>query len=350
MKIEVIGGSIAGLEFARRLKALDREDLFRVTVYEEHARIGDAVRCAEGWVYAPGIGEPPHDCVRMAIHEGVLRFLDAGYQVIDQIETPLSGRAWVVDRPTYERRLAQECLECGVEVVTAARKTILECAERADLVVDGSGCPSQFQRECGRPTLPAIGFQYELAGDFSIFSHRLTTDVMAGQLGFWVFPKGTDRANVGVWWYEDGPAPGSPRKRLHEYMEAHLPREVSVVRTAGGGIGVELQHPLYYAGRKTVLVGDAAGLAEPFSGEGMTSAMVSARLLAESVKEASLELYELRILAALGPKLAAGRLTRVLWGSQRFEEFTSTLRSLRGMALKDRVARLQAVVAETQAS
>ena len=106
----------------------------------------------------------------------------------------------------------------------------------------------------------------------------------------WVFPKG-DHVNVGVGgWLREGPR-----------LRAHLSR---VCREYGipedrieGTRGYRL--PMRRAGSspatgRTLLIGDAAGLVDPLSGDGMFEAFVSARLAAEAVLAGVAEAVELR--------------------------------------------------------
>jgi len=50
-----------------------------------------------------------------------------------------------------------------------------------------------------------------------------------------------------------------------------------------------------------VLVGDAAGLVDPLSGDGMYEAFVSAKLAAQAILADDLAAYEARVIAELGP-------------------------------------------------
>jgi flavin-dependent dehydrogenase len=50
-----------------------------------------------------------------------------------------------------------------------------------------------------------------------------------------------------------------------------------------------------------LLVGDAAGLIDPLSGDGMYEAFASAALAADAVLNGKLDSYESRVLAELGP-------------------------------------------------
>jgi geranylgeranyl reductase family protein len=121
----------------------------------------------------------------------------------------------------------------------------------------------------------------------------------------WVFPKG-DHVNVGVGgWESEGPrlrehleracaAYGLPAERLESLRGYRLP-----MRSAGDGAR---------RGR-ALLVGDAAGLVDPLSGDGIYEALVSSRLAAESTLEllggGDLDGYEPKLEAALGRTLAA---------------------------------------------
>jgi geranylgeranyl reductase family protein len=143
----------------------------------------------------------------------------------------------------------------------------------------------------------------------------------------WVFPKG-DHVNVGVGgWESEGPrlrehleracaGYGLPAERLESLRGYRLPMRGARDRVSRG---------------RALLVGDAAGLVDPLSGDGMYEAFVSARLGAETALELlegrapSLEGYALRLEAALGRTLAASwkakyaldRFPRLVYGVAR---------------------------------
>jgi geranylgeranyl reductase family protein len=124
--------------------------------------------------------------------------------------------------------------------------------------------------------------------------------VVPGGYG-WVFPKG-DHANLGVGgWMEEGP-------RLREHLErlarAHDvdPRRLTDVR--GHRLPMrELGAPA--ARGRALVVGDAAGLVDPLSGDGMYEAFVSSRLAAEAILASRPEQYEAALSAALDRHAAA---------------------------------------------
>ena len=130
--------------------------------------------------------------------------------------------------------------------------------------------------------------------------------VVPGGYG-WVFPKG-DHANIGVGgWGSEGP-------RLRDHV-ARLARahglEMGVVRDLRGH-RLPMRRPGAVPARGRVLVvGDAAGLVDPLSGDGMYEAFVSAALAAEAILDGDLEAYSERLAAALDRHASAS------WSAKR---------------------------------
>jgi geranylgeranyl reductase family protein len=143
----------------------------------------------------------------------------------------------------------------------------------------------------------------------------------------WVFPK-DDHVNVGVGgWESEGP-------RLREHLERAcagygLPAErLDSLR----GYRLPMRGPRDRVVRgRALLVGDAAGLVDPLSGDGMYEAFVSAKLASDTVLELldgrapTLDAYPLRLDAALARTLAASwkakhaldRFPRLVYGVAR---------------------------------
>ncbi|MDX6511646.1 MAG: hypothetical protein QOE36_1150 [Gaiellaceae bacterium] len=123
----------------------------------------------------------------------------------------------------------------------------------------------------------------------------------------WIFPKG-DHVNLGVGgWGSEGPrlrahleqlcaAYGVDSADLTEVRGYRLPMRRALARPARG---------------RVALIGDAAGLVDPLSGDGMYEAFVSSRLVTDAVldllagRAESLEPYADRIVATLAPNAAA---------------------------------------------
>ena len=124
--------------------------------------------------------------------------------------------------------------------------------------------------------------------------------VVPGGYG-WVFPKG-DHANVGVGgWLDEGP-----------HLRAHLDRlarEHGVdpsVLTGVRGHRLPMRRLGAAAVRgRALLVGDAAGLVDPLSGDGIYEAFVSASLAADAILAGRPDAYEEALSAALDRHAAA---------------------------------------------
>jgi len=123
----------------------------------------------------------------------------------------------------------------------------------------------------------------------------------------WVFPKG-DHANLGVGgWRSEGPR---LRDHLATLARAHGVDPGAVTDVRGHRLPMrKLGTP---AGRGCVLlVGDAAGLVDPLSGDGMYEAFVSARLAADAILAGDLDRYATSLAATLDRHAAAS------WAAKR---------------------------------
>jgi geranylgeranyl reductase family protein len=130
--------------------------------------------------------------------------------------------------------------------------------------------------------------------------------VVPGGYG-WVFPKG-DHANVGVGgWVDEGP-------RLRDHLEglarAHGVDPALLTDVRGHRLPMRLLGAPA-ARDRVLLVGDAAGLVDPLSGDGMYEAFVSAHLAAESILAGRPDEYERALSAALD------RHARASWKAKR---------------------------------
>jgi geranylgeranyl reductase family protein len=124
--------------------------------------------------------------------------------------------------------------------------------------------------------------------------------VVPGGYG-WVFPKG-DHANLGVGgWISEGPHLRKHLDRLaHEHgVDAGVLADVRGHRLPMRELGARA------ARGRVLLVGDAAGLVDPLSGDGMYEAFVSARLAADAIAASRPDEYESALAAALDHHAAA---------------------------------------------
>jgi geranylgeranyl reductase family protein len=124
--------------------------------------------------------------------------------------------------------------------------------------------------------------------------------VVPGGYG-WVFPKG-DHANLGVGgWMSAGP---SLRARLDALAREHGADTTSLEAVRGHRL--PMRKPGAPAARgRILLVGDAAGLVDPLSGDGIYEAFVSAQLAADAILAGRPEEYEAALSKALDRHAAA---------------------------------------------
>jgi len=134
----------------------------------------------------------------------------------------------------------------------------------------------------------------------------LEVGIIPGGYG-WAFPKG-DHVNFGIGgWEREGP---HLRDHLRRLCAAHGigPDDLTDLR----GYRLPMRRPDSRLARgRALLVGDAAGLVDPLSGDGLYEAFVSARLATEAIHDLlerranDLEQYARATIAALGPNAAA---------------------------------------------
>ena len=118
--------------------------------------------------------------------------------------------------------------------------------------------------------------------------------VVPGGYG-WVFPKG-DHANLGVGgWLEEGPR---LRKHLDRLARAHGVEPSALESVRGHRLPMRVLGTAAASGR-ILLVGDAAGLVDPLSGDGIYEAFVSAQLASEAIVADRSEEYGPALSAAL---------------------------------------------------
>jgi flavin-dependent dehydrogenase len=139
--------------------------------------------------------------------------------------------------------------------------------------------------------------------------------VVPGGYG-WVFPKG-DHANLGVGgWGTEGPR---LRDHLDRLARAHGLLLDALTELRGHRLPMRRLGTPAAKGR-VLLVGDAAGLVDPLSGDGMYEAFVSARLAADAVLTGDLEGYTSALSAVLDRHAAAS------WAAKRaFDRYPRTV-------------------------
>ena len=222
-----------------------------------------------------------------------------------------------VIRMTQRRRLdahlAERAAATGAELRDGARVEALELDDEgvrarvggslvhASYLVGADGANGPVARAAGLGEGIVRGVALEAnvpwdALDPSAYAETAWVElgVVPGGYG-WVFPKG-DHANLGVGgWLHEGPR---LRGRLEQLARAHGVDPGALADVKGHRLPMRLPGEPARRGR-ALLVGDAAGLVDPLSGDGIYEAFVSGKLAAGAILAGRVEEYEPALAGAL---------------------------------------------------
>jgi geranylgeranyl reductase family protein len=228
----------------------------------------------------------------------------------------------MTQRKRLDHFLVQKAVEAGVELREGVKVGELEVGEdgvsveefEALALVGADGVNGVTARALGLGGNRVVGVALEGNLSYAKMDRKAYDGRLALELGVvpggygWVFPKG-DHANFGVGgWPDEGPR---LREHLRRLCEAHGAsfEDLEELR----GYRLPLREPKATLARgRALLVGDAAGLIDPVSGDGMFEGFLSSQYASEAV----LDLLEGRAenLDPYGPRLAS-RLATHLWAS-----------------------------------
>ncbi len=261
---------------------------------------------------------------------------------------------WMTQRRRLDAFLIDTARERGVEVregTTAqieadGRELVLSGGERirSSVIVGADGANGTAARTLKLGDGITHGVAYEGNAPYGTVSQeryakRLVLEIADIPGGYaWVFPKG-DHANFGVGgWMSEGPKLREHLQRLCDYHGIpvgaleHLRGHRLPLRGAGTQI----------AGERALLVGDAAGLIDPVSGDGMYECFVSSKLATDAIldllagRTSTLAAYQPAVDHALSPlhkaswklKHALDRWPRASWQVARTQLLWKTVEHL----------------------
>jgi len=258
--------------------------------------------------------------------EDVVHRLDCGLRYRHRITRHARGPlAYMTQRRRLDHFLLQKAAEAGAEVREGETADARELDAR--IVIGADGCNGVSAKQLGLADNiihgVALEANYPHEGRL-VGSMVVEIAVIRGGYG-WIFPKG-DHVNVGV----GGNGEEGPRLRaeLRRMCEAHGIDPDAATDTRGYRLPQRLPGTTLARGT-TAVIGDAAGLVDPFTGDGMYEAFLSARL----VSDAALDVLAGRAENLDGYQAAVERritpLTRAGWGAKRaFERFPRTTYAL----------------------
>lgn len=302
--VAVIGAGPGGSRTAERLA---RSGL-KVVLLEKRERIGYPVRCAEA------VG-PRSDVERFLELDDELVSCPVNGVVIvapdgTRIEREIPGVGFVLDRESFDKRLAEIAENSGANLRTGHQA--MELLRRdgriagarvkdlsngsyydifAQLVVGADGIESLSPRWAGlkhafKPAEIFACAQELITGidvEKSFIEFYLSRTFAPGGYA-WVFPKGPDRANVGVGVNPTMAGGKSATSYLETFLKYRCPQGKKNRLVVGGcSVARGLEH-LETDG--FVAVGEAANQNNPFSGGGIINALEGADMAAEAIEKA----------------------------------------------------------------
>jgi geranylgeranyl reductase family protein len=238
--------------------------------------------------------------------------LDYGPRFERTARAPL---AYMTQRRRLDHFLLQRAAEAGAEVREGV--TVDAAALDAGVVIGADGCNGTSAKQLG--LAPDVVHGVALEANYprdERYARTMVLEIASVPGGYgWIFPK-ADHVNVGVGgWASEGPR---LRAHLRRMCEAYGIDPDSASDTRGYRLpmrrpGAPLAHG------NAAVIGDAAGLVDPFSGDGMYEAFLSAKLVAEAVLAGDLASYAAAVERRITPLANAG------WGAKRaFDRFPRT--------------------------
>ena len=228
-------------------------------------------------------------------------------------------------------------LDLTIEENTVAIKTNLETI-RAQFVIAADGANSTVAKKTGWPdhknNVPALEYEVFVKDeDFARLSNESRFDFDVVPRGYaWVFPK-QKHLSIGVLTTRSTGV--NLRQCLENYLRLlGISRPISIERH---GFVIPLQpRSSTLAANRIILTGDAAGLADPITAEGISAAIQSARFAADAIVRGQLQndrvcsIYNHAIRSQIFPQLKwARRLAVLMYDLPRLRNFLFRLHGQR---------------------
>ena len=207
---------------------------------------------------------------------------------------------YTVMREKFDHALLIRAQEAGADVLQGAEARATRTSNAGievstsvgeftgEFIVGADGARSRVAKAMGaanhRACIAGIEAEVKVGSeDHARWKSQIGIDFGRIRGGYgWVFPK-TSHLSVGI---------GCPADKatglkhiFGEYLDSLRFGQYSIMKWAGGILPVCMGEPVVAQGR-AILLGDAAGLADPLTGEGLHNAILSAQLAAASIEKA----------------------------------------------------------------
>jgi geranylgeranyl reductase family protein len=264
--------------------------------------------------------------------EDVVERMDCGLRYRHRFARRAGGPlAYMTQRTRLDHFLLRQAAEAGADVREGVRVadvregglTVDGDEVAARIVIGADGCNGSAAKQLGlaEEIVHGVALEANYPHD-ERFAHTMLLEIAVVRGGYgWIFPKG-DHVNVGV----GGNASEGPRLRaeLRRMCEEHGVDPDAAAETRGYRLPMRRPGTRLARGT-TAVIGDAAGLVDPFSGDGMYEAFLSSLLVTDAAldllagRAETLDAYAQAVERRITP------LTRAGWGAKAaFERFPRT--------------------------
>lgn len=295
-QVIILGAGSGGLMAGRYLKD--------ALILDKKAKIGRPVRSGEG-ISCQALE-------RMGIKPR-RAWISASINIVQRIAPngKLFGRlqknlGYIIDKTAFEKFLALQCrakIRLRTEVVDLEQKNNLWVVKtknnkifKSKYLIGADGVHSIVRRKIFKEPLdflPAIQYLVKLEKKINTSVAKIYLDSEKFPKGYaWIFPKSKTTANIGL---------GGEGNRFHEkfkeFLEEVVKKEYGRTKILENRSGI-----ISYGGAcsaifkdNALLVGDAAGLADPIFLGGINQAMWSGKIAAGCILKDEVDLYEAKI-------------------------------------------------------
>ena len=295
----IVGSGPAGTSCAKKLA----ENGFSVKVFDKRQEIGSPKRCGEGLDerVQEMIGKIPERCIAQKIKGARIYAPNGKY-----LEAVLEYGGFVLERKVFDKWMAEKAVKVGAQIQANTLISSLiknngyftgvrgefsgeEFEEKAKMIVCSTGAESPLRNQAlkvySKPNLIDSCLQYEMSGvDIdSDFIHIYMGNKIAPRGYTWIFPKGKERANVGV-----GVIPGEKTAKFYLDNFINAKQEIkkgSIIEVNAGcvPVGGMLENMV---ANGFLICGEAAHHVNPIHGGGIKEAIISGRLAADVISDA----------------------------------------------------------------
>jgi digeranylgeranylglycerophospholipid reductase len=293
MDVIIVGAGPAGSSCAKRLA----ENGFSVKIYDRREELGVPVRCGEGLSENAQdlIGKIPDNCISQKIKGARVYAPNDKY-----LEAVLERGGFVLNRRKFDKWLAEKAVKAGAKIQknTLITDFIKENGyykgvkgenfeEKAKMLVCATGAESALRKNLNifsKLNLIDSCLQYKMSKidiDADFIDIYLGNE-MAPRGYCWIFPKGSDKANVGV-----GIIPGKQNAKyyLDRFVKNNPKLKNGKIDLIEGGcvpVGGLVKNAV---DNGLLLCGEAAHHVNPIHGGGIKESIISGQLAADVISE-----------------------------------------------------------------